>query len=363
LSRAINTVEVGLGERSYSIHIGPGALDLLMERLRENEKSCKIMVVTDERVYSLYSSTIEALANVPDNPTDVFVVPEGEGSKSFAHLEEMCRIMARRGLDRSSLVIAIGGGVVGDLAGLASSIFLRGIRVIQAPTTLLSMVDSSAGGKTGINIPEGKNLIGTFHQPEAVFADTKLLGTLEVRDWYSGMAEVVKIALTLDPELFGYLEGVEDLGPAGGLDTELIITSACRRKVEVVEADEREAGPRRVLNFGHTLAHALEAAMGYGEIRHGEAVQLGMKASLSFSREACGLPEDDYRKALRVINRIPVPAVNPGLDLESYLSRDKKSLDGRVQVVLLERIGQSRILSLDDPRKLVSALWSLQQAV
>jgi 3-dehydroquinate synthase len=224
------------------------------------------------------------------------------------------------------------------------------------------MVDSSTGGKTGINLPEGKNLVGTFYQPEAVIADTDTLKTLDIRDWYSGMAEVIKISLTLDPELFDYLEKVEDLGPEGGVDTQRIVDASCRRKAEVVAVDEKEAGPRVVLNFGHTLAHALESSEGYGEIRHGEAVAIGMRAALSLSKKICGLDEAQYKRAMAVIEKIPVPDVGLDQNLEQFLSRDKKRVGGRVQSVLLEEIGKYRIVQLDDPGILVAALQSEEHA-
>jgi 3-dehydroquinate synthase len=221
------------------------------------------------------------------------------------------------------------------------------------------MVDSSTGGKTGINIPEGKNQVGTFYQPEAVIADTDTLKTLEPRDWYSGMAEVVKISLTLDPELFAYLEKVKDLGPEGGVDIQYVVEAACRRKAEVISIDEKEAGPRLVLNFGHTLAHALESSMGLGEIRHGEAVAIGMKAALSLSKQLCGLNETQYNRAMKVVDKIPAPVVDYDQDLERFLSRDKKMVGGRVQSVLLEEIGKCRIVQLDDPRVLEATLQSI----
>jgi len=353
---AIDIVHVELGERSYSIHIGGGAWDLLEEYLRGWNSGGKVMLVTDERVSSLYGHRIEKLAMAPESSAVVVVVPEGEGSKSFRHLEDLCRKMAGAGLDRSSLVVALGGGVVGDLAGLAASIYLRGVSVIQIPTTLLSMVDSSTGGKTGINLPEGKNQVGSFHQPQAVYADTDVLGTLQPRDWYSGMAEVVKISLTLDPELFAYLEKVEDLGPQGGVDTRFIVEAACRRKAEVISLDEKEAGPRLVLNFGHSLAHALESSAGLGEIRHGEAVAIGMRAALSLSKQMCGLDEGQYQRALAVVEKIPVPEIRYDRSLEKFLARDKKRVGGRVRYVLLEDIGRSIYVTPDDPGILVRAL-------
>jgi 3-dehydroquinate synthase len=357
---ALSVVNVELGERSYSIHIGGGAWDLLEEYLRGWNPAGRIMMVTDERVNSIYGRRINQLAGACGTPAAVVAVPEGEGSKSFSHLEDLCRKMAGAGLDRNSLVVALGGGVVGDLAGLAASIYLRGVSVVQAPTTLLAMVDSSTGGKTGINIPEGKNQVGAFHQPEAVFAEIDVLKTLDPRDWHSGMAEVIKIALTLDPELFEYLEGIPDLGPGGDVDISRVVTSACRRKAEIIEADEWESGPRLVLNFGHTLAHALEASTSYGEIRHGEAVLLGMKAAMVLSRKVCGLPDDQFERAVRVLDRIPVPPVKLGEDLNGYMTRDKKRSGGRVQSVLLDRIGQCRIVPLDDPGDLIRSLESIQ---
>jgi len=352
----MNSVRVELDERSYSIHIGSGTWNLLEEHLRESTSAATAMVVTDERVYSIYGHRIEELAKASKPHAAIVVVPAGEVSKSFVRLEDLCRKMADAGLDRGSVVVALGGGVVGDLAGLAASIYLRGVSVIQVPTTLLSMVDSSTGGKTGINLPEGKNQVGTFHQPKAVYADTDVLGTLDPRDWYSGMAEIVKISLTLDLELFDYLEQVDDLGPEGGVDIQLIVEAACRRKAEVISIDEKEAGPRLVLNFGHTLAHALESSTGPGEIRHGEAVAIGMKAALSLSRKVCDLNETIYQKAMAVVQKIPVPDIGLEKDMEQFLARDKKRVDGRVRCILLEDIGRCRVAFLDDPGDLAKAL-------
>jgi 3-dehydroquinate synthase len=266
--------------------------------------------------------------------------------------------MAAADMDRGALVLALGGGVVGDLAGFAASVYLRGVRFVQLPTTLLAMVDSSVGGKTGINIPEGKNLVGTFYQPEAVFADITCLSTLESRDWNSGLAEVIKIALTLDEELFSYLESMDDLSPDGCLDAVRIIAAACNRKAEVVEQDEREAGLRRVLNFGHTLAHAIEASLGYGVIRHGEAVLIGMQAALHLSVELCSLPEEQYIRAMSLIRRIPVPDVTVPAEAASFLTRDKKSVGSSINAILLSRIGQCEIVPLEDPTVLLDALKS-----
>ena len=350
------TIHVGLGDRSYPIHIGPGAWSGLLSFLGRHP-STSLMTVTDERVDKLYGEVFSQLVQGSGKPEHRFVVPEGEPSKSFQCLEALCREMARAGMDRQGLVLALGGGVVGDLAGLGASLYLRGIEVVQIPTTLLSMVDSSVGGKTGINISEGKNLVGSFYQPEAVYADTSVLATLDERDWYSGMAEAVKIALTLDEGLFRYLESVEDLVPSAGIDITRVVAAACMRKAEVVQEDERETGLRKVLNFGHTLGHAIEAGSGYGTIRHGEAVLLGMKAALNLSKRLCGLSMGDHQSAVALIDRIPIPEVEIPTDLESYMARDKKSSDSRITGVFISEIGKYEFVEIDDPRAFVEALY------
>jgi len=349
------TIRVGLADRSYPITIGGNAWSDLVPHLEKGPFTSSI-TVTDERVHALYGETFSRLTDTTGKPAFRFIVPEGEHSKSFKYLESLCRYMAGSGMDRESLVLALGGGVVGDLAGLAASVYLRGVRLIQLPTTLLSMVDSSVGGKTGINISEGKNLVGTFYQPEAVFADTSVLSTLHERDWYSGLGEVIKIALTLDPELFSYLESVDDLGPSGDLDVTRIIAAACRRKAEVVELDEKETGLRKVLNFGHTLGHGVEAALGYGVLRHGEAVLLGMRAALNLSIRMCGLPADQLQRAIDLLDRIPVPGVEIPRDVNRFMVRDKKSSENRILGVLIKEIGKHEFVLLEDPELLVEAL-------
>jgi len=348
-------LKVGLGTRSYPIVIGAALHPEIAAHL-DRHPSDKAVVVTDDRVGSLYGDGFVQLVRSKVRQVTPITIPEGEKSKSFRWLESLCRTMSGSGMDRESVVLALGGGVVGDLAGLAASVYLRGVRLVQFPTTLLSMVDSSVGGKTGINIPEGKNLVGTFYQPEAVFADISVLATLQERDWYSGLAEVIKIALTLDRSLFEYLESVPDLGPSGGLDVARVVEAACARKAEVVELDEREAGLRRVLNFGHTLGHGLEAAVGYGGLRHGEAVLMGMKAALNLSVRLCGLPDDERRRAVGLIDRIPVPAVRIPGGLEKFIVRDKKSTGNFITGVLIRAIGQHEFVRLDDPSVLVEAL-------
>ena len=349
------TIRVGLDDRSYPIIIGDDAWSHLMPHI-EDDLPSSVMVVADERVNELFGRRLKDLLARSRVKLKFCLVPEGESSKSFSLLESLCRRMAKSGMDRESLVLALGGGVVGDLAGLAASVYLRGVRLIQLPTTLVSMVDSSVGGKTGINIAEGKNLVGTFYQPQAVLADTTTLVTLEERDWYSGLAEVIKIALALDAELFNYLESVNDLGMSGDLDITRTVAAACRRKKEVVELDEREAGLRKALNFGHTLGHGVEAGMGYGVLRHGEAVLLGMKAALNLSAQICGLPADQLQRAMDLIGRIPVPEIDIPKDLTRFIVRDKKSSGDQITGVLIKEIGKHEFVELKDPKVLVEAL-------
>jgi 3-dehydroquinate synthase len=342
--------------RTSAIVIGPGAWEEIPRHLALRPPSAAALVA-DETVFAAHGGRLLPLFALRGESPLVHLLPAGEESKSFAELERICRRLAAAGFARDSLVAAVGGGVAGDLAGAAASFYLRGVRLVQVPTSLLAMVDSSVGGKNAVNLPEGKNLAGTIHQPEAVFADTRALSTLPAAEWYSGMAEVVKAALTLDPALLAQLEGRGIAPPAGpGSDPSPMIESCCRSKAEVVSADERERGWRRVLNFGHTMAHALEAFYGYGRLRHGEAVVEGMKAALVLSRDVAGLDAVEFARAARLLRGFPPPALSPeDGDLLPYLQRDKKSEKGILTVVLLSALGRVEFVPLDDPGSLVSA--------
>jgi 3-dehydroquinate synthase len=349
------SIDVDLGGRSYPIVVGRGTWEAMAECL-EAGRPGRTVLVTDERVGSLYGERVRAILNRADLDHISITVPQGEKSKSFHYLEHLCREMALSGVGRDGMVIALGGGVVGDLAGLASSTYLRGIRLVQLPTTLLAMVDSSVGGKTGINIPEGKNLVGTFYQPEGVYAEVGVLGTLDERDWYSGLAEAVKIAITMDAELFSCLESAQDVGPSGDLDISRVILAACMKKADVVRRDERESDLRRVLNFGHTLGHAIEAALGYGTVRHGEAVVMGMQGALRLSVDLCGLALDRYHRAMGVLGKIPIPEIDAaGETFEKFMRRDKKATGTAVHAVLISDIGHYEFIDLEDPGVLVEA--------
>ena len=344
-------VRVGLGDRSYDIVVGAGALLEAGSRIAAViGRRRKLIVVTDEVVaahghLAILTAALEA-GGVNVGGASV-ILPSGERTKSFAHLEQLLEGLLGRGIERSTVLVALGGGVIGDLTGFAASVALRGLDFVQIPTTLLAQVDSSVGGKTGINSRHGKNLIGTFHQPRLVLADTGVVDTLEPREVRSGYAEVVKYGLINDSAFFEWLERHGAAVIAGDPEARrYAVGASCRAKAAIVGADEREAGSRALLNLGHTFAHALEAACDFGDtLRHGEAVAIGMTLAFDLS-VALGLaPAAD---ALRVFEvGLPTgPGDVPGLpwqpdDLLAHMTRDKKVRDGRITFVLARGIGRS----------------------
>lgn len=338
-------VKVDLGDRSYLIHIGPGILDTLGTVCQAAGLKGRCLLVTDEHVAPLYAQrAVQALEREGFQPLLV-TLPAGETTKCQAQLLHLYSQAALHGLDRKCFMIALGGGVIGDLTGFAAASWLRGIRFVQVPTSLLAMVDSSVGGKTGINIPEGKNLVGAFHQPESVLMDLETLNTLPPREFAAGMAEVVKYGVLWDAELFQTLERIaagsgdffrrsEELGH--------VITRCCEIKAEVVRQDEREGGLRGILNFGHTLAHAIENAAGYGQYLHGEAVAIGMVYAARLSVALKELPESDAVRIENLLTALSLPVRAPGLAWESLraaMAVDKKTVGGLPKFVLADRIG------------------------
>jgi 3-dehydroquinate synthase len=275
------------------------------------------------------------------------VLPPGEATKSAVQWSTLLEALATARLDRKSILIALGGGVVGDLTGFAAATFMRGIRFVQVPTTLLAMVDSSVGGKTGINLQAGKNLAGAFHQPMAVYADTLTLATLPEREFAAGMAEVVKYGVALDADFFAWLEQhVDEIRARAAQAMDHVVAHSCQIKADVVSRDERESGLRAVLNFGHTLGHAIEQATGYSRILHGEAVALGMAFALAVSVRTKGFPAEDARRAGVLLRRfgLDVAQLRPqGLDwrtLHGSMQTDKKAAEGAVRFVLCDRLGR-----------------------
>lgn len=338
----------------YDILIGGGILTDLPEDLPKVLETRALALITDETVRELLAEDLARILREAGFRAEVFSFPPGEASKRMATVVELARAMVRAGFDRKSAVLAVGGGVVGDTAGFLASIYLRGVPYVQVPTTLLAQVDSSVGGKTGVDLPEGKNLLGTFYQPRRVYIDYGVLATLPLEHFRNGLAEVVKYGCIWSREFFEFLETHQArLFLYDPEVLEEIIYESCRIKAEVVSQDEREAGLRRVLNFGHTLGHALEAALNY-EILHGEAVAVGMVAAARLS-EALGVAAEPLAERLEnLLAGLGLPTRLPeGVSPErllAFLSADKKVWHGRLTMVLLKRLGEFTFYE-DPPRE------------
>jgi 3-dehydroquinate synthase len=323
-------------------------------------KAGKVFVVTTADVWRHAGPALEGgLADVAYERLDL---PGGEDHKRLAPVEELAEEMVRRGADRSSVVIAFGGGIVNDMAGFLAAIFMRGIPVIQVPTTLLAQVDAAIGGKTGVNLVHGKNLIGSFHQPQAVLIDPSLLSTLPDREYRAGLYEIVKAGIIREPELFQYLaDHSADVLARAPEAVDHIVAESVRMKAEVVSGDEREADLRRILNFGHTFGHALEAETGYTRFLHGEAVAWGMRAAVYLAQRTGHLSAEDAVDILETLELYgPIPPVN-GISAQNLLGRlvhDKKTVQGKVHFVLPVRIGQVEVVSGIDNRLVDDAIRS-----
>ncbi len=343
----MKTINVPFGKRSYTITAASGLLSHPESVLDHLDLTGKSVLVSHPELMALFGDDL--LAHLKDYGLDIhgITVPSGEGTKNIATLERICSRMVELECDRSSVMFALGGGVIGDLTGFTASVFMRGIPYVQIPTTLLAMTDSSVGGKTGVNLTHGKNLIGTFKQPEAVLIDPELLRTLPPREIISGLGEIIKYGAIRDAGFLQY--AVEHLDQiihlSDGLVIEYVIQQACRIKADIVSADERECGLRRILNFGHTVGHALEAVTSFSRFRHGEAVCWGMAAATEISREMNLMPNDQAVWLNQLIQNLPLPSLE-GISAEevsSAVRKDKKNLRGRLHWVLLERIGQTVI--------------------
>jgi len=340
----MHSLNVALGERSYPIHIGCGLLAdgaLLAPHLKQK----KAVVVTNTTVAPLYlARLLDALAQSGVKAESV-ILPDGEQYKTWETLNLIFDALLGSHCERSTPLIALGGGVIGDMGGFAAACYQRGMPFIQAPTTLLSQVDSSVGGKTAINHPLGKNMIGAFYQPRLVLADLSTLDTLPDRELAAGLAEVIKYGLIRDPEFFVWLENHLDALLAR--DKEALahaVARSCANKAEVVAADERETGERALLNLGHTFGHAIETGLGYGAWLHGEAVAAGTLIAAELSARLGWLTADDVGRIERIFVRAGLPVHGPKLGAARYLElmrHDKKVQDGKLRLVLLERIGRA----------------------
>ena len=347
-------VDVALAGRSYSIVIGRGQLTSLGQRMAALRPRAKAAIISDETVVKHHlAATESALADAGIRSTCI-TVPAGEKSKSFTVLEQVCEALLAARVERGDLVVALGGGVVGDLAGFAAAIVRRGLDYVQVPTTLLAQVDSSVGGKTAIDSRHGKNLIGAFHQPVLVLSDTALLDTLSRREFRAGYAEIVKYGLIADADFFAWLESNWRELFAGGPAREHAIAVSCGMKAAIVARDERELGERALLNLGHTFGHALEAAAGFsGRLLHGEAVALGIVLALAFSVRRGLLPAEEAERVERHLAAVGLPtrvsAVTGGAPdpdrLMDLIAQDKKIKHGRLTFILARGIGASFIAS------------------
>jgi len=327
----------------YPIHICAGRLDGLGQAVPTD--ATRIALVTNPTVAALYGERAEAALKASGKPVLRIVLPDGESHKDWTTLNLIFDALLGNGFDRRSVLVALGGGVIGDMVGFAAAAYMRGIRFIQAPTTLLAQVDSSVGGKTAINHPLGKNMIGAFHQPIAVDIDTDALATLPPREISAGLAEVIKYGLILDAEFFAWCEA--HAAALRALDAKALahaIFRSCELKAQVVSQDERESGLRAILNLGHTFGHAIESGLGYGEWLHGEAVGCGLVQAAELSSEVVGFPRADVDRVRRLVEAIGCPTVAPDLGAQRWLDLmrvDKKSEGGEIRFVLMPRIGEA----------------------
>lgn len=359
----MKTINLKLTHTSYPIYIGRDMLNGFARTLEKQTAAKQLAVISNEKVFALYGEKLLS-AFEADVTVKVFLVPDGEQAKSLQETERLYTQMLENKFERGAVVAALGGGVVGDLAGFVAATYLRGVRFVQVPTTLLAQVDSSIGGKTGVNHPLGKNLIGAFKQPEFVFSDVSVLQTLEDEEVRCGLGEVIKYGFILNAEFFNWLENNLDKllrKDKEALEEAVYISS--KEKAEIVEKDEKEAELRMALNFGHTFAHALEREFAYSGLKHGEAVILGMKCALLYEKENGALSDDDYKRGLALLNRVPVEYDQSRIDakkLTDYMFLDKKVKGGQIRLVLTPRIGSFRFETVGDVDK-IRAVWEILQ--
>jgi len=355
----MRTLTVGLGDRAYPIHIGEGLLtraDLFLQHLPQR----KVSVVTNTTVAALYLERLSAALRSAGVEILPVVLPDGEQYKNWQTLNAIFDALLLHRCERKSAIIALGGGVIGDLAGFAAASYQRGVPFIQVPTTLLAQVDSSVGGKTAINHPLGKNMIGAFYQPRMVLADTGLLDSLPVRELSAGLAEVIKYGLIMDLPFLGWLEAnMDNLTKRDPAALAHAVTRSCELKAAVVAADERESGERALLNLGHTFGHAIEAGLGFGTWLHGEAVAAGTILAARLSERMGLLRADDVERIASLLERAGLPVQAPSLGPDRYLElmgHDKKVENGRLRLVLLRSLGKAFMTSDFDLRDLREVL-------
>lgn len=340
-------IRVELGENSYDIFFGEKMVDDVANFIMKSDFSKKILIVMDENIFNIHSKTLRDFLKNYDLNFEIEVVPVGETSKTLAHAEKLYTCAIESQMDRKSVVMAVGGGVVGDLAGFVAATFLRGVNFIQVPTTLLAQVDSSVGGKTAVNHIHGKNLIGAFYQPKAVFIDFETLKTLPLREIRAGLGEIVKYGVIKDKDFFSYLEkNIEGILSRNVEVLKQIVKRSCEIKAEVVSLDEKESGLRRILNFGHTIAHAVEEQTGYTKYSHGEAVAIGMIGAALISQKLNYVDSEKVERLKNLIERFGMYTKCEGCNVEGLykaLFRDKKVLSGKINWVLMKDFGSVEV--------------------
>ena len=358
----IHRLRVPLAERSYDIEIGTGNLAGLGSFVAARLGLSRVVLITDANVESPHGrAAAESLAEQAAVDVDILAVPPGEASKSAEMAEVLWNGLLEMRADRKTVVVAVGGGVIGDLAGFAAATFARGLAFIQVPTTLLAQVDSSVGGKVGINLPGAKNMVGAFWQPRGVLIDTAVLTTLGDREYRSGLAEVVKYGVILDAEFFAYLEGhVAELNRRDDETLRHVVLRSCELKTQVVAADEREeTGQRAVLNYGHTFCHALETLTGYAQLLHGEAVAIGMLCASRLAERLGRIGADVTRRQRDLLQALHLPIEVPDVDhgdMLTVMARDKKAEHGRLRFVLPSRMGHVELVGNVEREDVLAAL-------
>lgn len=355
----MQTLNVALGDRAYPIHIGRGLLDRA-ELILPHLKTKRVAIVTNDVVGPLYLERLRATLEAAGVRVSAVVLPDGEANKDWQTLNLIFDTLLSERCERSTTLVALGGGVVGDMGGFAAACYQRGMPFIQIPTTLLAQVDSSVGGKTAINHPQGKNMIGAFYQPRLVLADIDTLATLPDRELSAGLAEVIKYGLIRDPVFLDWLEA--NLDALVARDPEALayaIERSCRNKAEVVAADETEQGERALLNLGHTFGHAIETGLGYGEWLHGEAVAAGTMMAAELSRRLGWLQDADIERIATLFARAHLPVWGPKLGTSRYLelmAHDKKVEAGKLRLVLLREVGRAVIHGEATPEDIAAAI-------
>ncbi|MFB6277831.1 MAG: 3-dehydroquinate synthase [Halothece sp.] len=364
----LSTINVNCSPKSYQIAIAPGSLNQIGEYLKELEIGNQILVVSNAMIFDQYGETVLASLEAANFSVSYQIIPEGERHKTLLSVQKIYDKAFENYLERSATVVALGGGVIGDMAGFAAATWLRGINVVQVPTSLLAMVDAAIGGKTGVNHPHGKNLIGAFHQPKFVLIDPQVLKTLPHREFCAGMAEVIKYGVIWDAELFEQLEATEQLDHLDSLSPDLlqtILTHSCQAKADVVSQDEKEGGLRAILNYGHTVGHAIESLTGYRLVNHGEAVGIGMSVAGKIAVKMGLWSEQESQRQDQLIAKAGLPRTVPHMltieDILEALKSDKKVKAGKVRFILPEKIGKAIVTDQVSPEVVSEVIKSCQE--